>query len=86
MKKFMFSAVALIAFSFAGMANTGGEEKLNNEVDNLIIKEHPCSIVRTLATGLALQEGYSLASALVQGNVAYNNCMASQVDCFEDAY
>jgi hypothetical protein len=31
MKKIMFSAVALIAFSFAGMANTGGEEKLNNE-------------------------------------------------------
>ena len=24
----MFSAVALVAFSFAGMANTGGEEKL----------------------------------------------------------
>ena len=24
----MFSAVTLIAFSFAGMANTGGEEKL----------------------------------------------------------
>jgi hypothetical protein len=32
MKKFMFSAVALIAFSFAGMANTGGEEKLNKEI------------------------------------------------------
>ena len=28
----MFSAVALIAFSFAGMANTGGEEKLKEEV------------------------------------------------------
>lgn len=24
----MFSAIALVAFSFAGMANTGGEEKL----------------------------------------------------------
>jgi uncharacterized membrane protein len=32
MKKFMFSAVALIAFSFAGMANTGGEITLNNDV------------------------------------------------------
>jgi hypothetical protein len=25
-KKFMFSAVALVALSFAGMANTGGEK------------------------------------------------------------
>jgi hypothetical protein len=31
MKKLMFSAVALIAFSFDGMANTGGENKLNEE-------------------------------------------------------
>lgn len=36
MKKFMFSAVALIAFSFAGMANTGGEEKL--EMKKLILE------------------------------------------------
>ena len=27
----MFSAVALVAFSFAGMANTGGEEKLESK-------------------------------------------------------
>jgi hypothetical protein len=45
MKKFMFSAVALIAFSFACMANTGGEEKLelNNEVIQLKIIETPCT-------------------------------------------
>ena len=28
MKKFIYNAVALVAFSFAGMANTGGEEKI----------------------------------------------------------
>ena len=28
MKKVFFSAVALVAFSFAGMANTGGENEL----------------------------------------------------------
>lgn len=29
----MLSAVALVAFSFTGMANTGGEEKLNNNLE-----------------------------------------------------
>jgi hypothetical protein len=28
-KKFIFSAVALVAFSFAGMVNTGGEKGKN---------------------------------------------------------
>ena len=31
MKKFMFSAVALVAFSFAGMANEVNKEKVVNE-------------------------------------------------------
>jgi hypothetical protein len=35
MKKFMLSAVALIVFSFAGMANTGGEEKLNVNIEKI---------------------------------------------------
>lgn len=36
----MYSAVALVAFSFAGMANTGGEEKLEMK-SNLELKTDP---------------------------------------------
>jgi hypothetical protein len=35
----MFSAVALVAFSFIGMANTGGEEKLEL-IETLKLTEH----------------------------------------------
>ena len=39
MKKFIYSAVALVAFSFAGMANTGGEEKIEL-IESLNLLEH----------------------------------------------
>tara|TARA_R110000823_G_scaffold126191_22_gene253241 strand:+ start:274 stop:510 length:237 start_codon:yes stop_codon:yes gene_type:complete len=39
----MFSAVALVAFSFAGMASTGGEEKLNNQLEKVKESETPCT-------------------------------------------
>jgi hypothetical protein len=60
MKKFMFSAVALIAFSFAGMANTGGEEKLN--MKNLISDtiENDTNCLECLDAGM---EEYDLASS-----------------------
>jgi hypothetical protein len=49
MKKFMFSAVALIAFSFAGMANTGTENQLNNEIDLTVKKQTTENVVVRLA-------------------------------------
>jgi hypothetical protein len=73
----MFSAVAFIAFSFAGMANTGGEEKLNN---NLIVDNSlNTSIKNCIDDGdseydLALSGGASEAQATAIMNIAVAMC------------
>lgn len=56
MKKLMFSAVALIPFSFSGMANTGVEEKL--EIKELQLDNFKVPGCRE----------YAIANAVVESN------------------
>jgi len=42
MKKMIFSAVALVAFSFAGMANEVEELEIVNEIQKSVETEDPC--------------------------------------------
>ncbi len=52
-KKFIFSAVALMAFSFAGMANEIEENKVEQKSIRFI---DACAIVATIATHVANEE------------------------------
>ena len=58
-KKFMFSAFALVAFSFAGMANTGGEEKLYNQFINSNNNEIPWCVVYAAVSAIIESTGSS---------------------------
>jgi hypothetical protein len=76
MKNFMFSAVALVAFSFAGMANTGGEEKLN--IKEIIEVEDPnwgCVGVGFAASDAVLENGGTVQQATAAAEAAYNRCL-----------
>lgn len=71
----MFSAVALIAFSFAGMANTGGEEK---EIKILEVKTDCNSLANMVVEHIELVEGISDCELLGHiRDVVYNNCMSN---------
>ncbi len=78
MKKFMFSAIALVAFSFAGMANEVKEKKV--EAETIEIQEEtklllkPCYAVYLDTYQSAIDNGANDTQA---GNVAwaaYSSC------------
>lgn len=69
MKKMIFSAVALVAFSFAGMANEIEEERV------IINNSDTCCIVHDLAYDLAISEGADSETAGKAANIAYENCL-----------
>jgi hypothetical protein len=82
----MFSAVALIAFSFAGMANTGTENQLNNEIDLTVKKQTTENVVVRLAWNECDQlaedvwnafqtAGMSNDSSYAASSAAYNACI-----------
>lgn len=84
MKKVFFSAVALVAFSFAGMANEIEEKKVEvKKVEVETLKGDNCSTIRTLAYNLWISEGYSTQYAVIASNIAYNNCKAMLEDCVD---
>jgi hypothetical protein len=77
MKKFMFSAVALIAFSFAGMANTGGEEKIDQkELEQEVAIRTNCDALANAVMDLYESFGYSVEDAYQYGSDAYHACIA----------
>ena len=83
MKKLMFTAIALVAFSGVSMANTIADEevKKDNEVKKEVViqmKADPCQNVCHLAYDLAISEGASHATADAYGDLVYANCIASQ--------
>ena len=89
MKKFMFSAVALIAFSFAGMANTGGEVNLNVEIDLTIKKQLTESIeMRKPAWNECdqlAQDVWDLSKAInMSDDAAYAASSAAYTACIND--
>ena len=80
----IFSAIALIALSFAGMANEIEEKKVEvKKVEVETLKGDNCSTIRTLAYNLWISEGYSEQYATTASNVAYNNCKAMLEDCVD---
>lgn len=72
----MFSAVALVAFSFAGMANTGGEEKLEFKTGDILVKENPCKAVFTSALSQGAAFGMTEDEAWNYASINYNLCVA----------
>ena len=66
----MFSAVALVAFSFAGMAN--------NEVKILIV-DPSCDDAMFDAMDWAIEEGFDDQTVANVGNWAYANCWLRQI-------
>jgi hypothetical protein len=80
MKKVIFTAIAMIAFSSASMANTIADEEVvteNNkkaEVEN-VAKLHPCVFVGFAAADQAEADGLSPQQVLNAANTAYAVCL-----------
>ena len=73
----IFSAVALVAFSFAGMANEiedVGTKKLQKE-ENKKEKELDCNTVRQMAYLQAMADGFSQQEASGLAYSVYFNCL-----------
>ena len=70
MKKFIFSAVALVAFSFAGMANNEGKEV------EVILKSHPC-VEQWVEDMNVLMDGYNATfeEAEAIADQCFNECL-----------
>ena len=66
MQKMIFSAVALVAFSFAGMANESKEKKVEVERD--------CCAVSDAAFDKARNEGHDSIAASNIALAVYNAC------------
>lgn len=61
-KKFIFSAVALMAFSFAGMANSGVKKKKENQKEKkveVVEKAADCRLSKFQAYSSAIAAGFS---------------------------
>ena len=83
MKKFMFSAVALIAFSVSGMASTGeGKEILKDDLINsvkkteqVVLKLPKCDQLANDVMDAYEANGYSVEQAYDYGLAAYKDCL-----------
>ena len=80
MKKFMFSAVALVAFSFAGMANNSVENDviIENDVakeELLLVSDTPCADKWELTYDGLRDLGYSHDYANGYADSIFNQCM-----------
>jgi hypothetical protein len=82
----IFSAVALVTFSFAGMANNGEVEKKNridletfNNIEYSIVKirKTPCADAWTQNYKSYLQLGYTPESANNHADWLFNACLES---------
>ena len=73
MKKLAFTALAMVAFSGAAMANTVEVAELELKFVN-----DPCSDVCHLAYDLAIKEGADHDTADKSADRVYGNCIASR--------
>lgn len=84
MKKIMFTAIALIAFSGVSMANTISDEEIIEKIhekkeiskETSVIRLHPCVFVGFAVSDAILENGGSGAQAVAGANAAYAACMA----------
>ncbi len=83
MKKVFFSAVALVAFSFAGMANEIEEKKV--EVKTIEIKkisDTPCADMWSKDVEFLMDEfGASLDTAMALADNAFEKCLEDMYGC-----
>ena len=83
MKKFMFSAVALVAFSFAGMANNeekdsktqNREKEVEEKVKTENVLKADCDLVKFQILVWALSADYDTQTATSYSYWAYFNCL-----------
>ena len=76
MKKFMFSAVALVAFSFAGMANETIEKvETNKKVIAKSLMTTDCDKLANDTMDVYEAAGWSVEEAYEKGLEVYNVCI-----------
>lgn len=82
MKKMIFSAVALVTFSFAGMANNVPQKTIETEKNEISIKKeiekkelHPCVFVGFAMADAVEQNGGTPAQITAAAEIGYNLCM-----------
>jgi translation initiation factor 2 alpha subunit (eIF-2alpha) len=77
MKKMIFSAVALVAFSFAGMANELKEEKVetNKKVIAKSLMTTDCNKLANDTMDVYEAAGWSVEEAYEKGLEVYNVCI-----------
>ena len=84
MQKMIFSAVALVAFSFAGMANEIEEKKVEAKttetkkvevLEEKVVLRNNCDLAADAAYELAIFLGASPSNAHGWSELAYNQCL-----------
>lgn len=78
MKKMLFSAIALIAFTATSMAAEGKKErKEEKEKTQKVVKERDCKSEKTIAYLAALGDGFSQEAASGMSYNIYFWCLGS---------
>ncbi|WP_445711181.1 hypothetical protein [Flavobacterium sp.] len=76
MKKLMFSAVALVAFSFAGMASNGeAKEIVKVEIKTEEVGYLPCNDLWHSQVSFYLDCGATLSNAMELADNGYEQCL-----------
>lgn len=78
MKKFMFSAVALVAFSVSGMASTGEENLMLKDLSltTVVVKKN-CDKLANDVMDAYEANGYTVEEAYEYGLTAYTDCLGN---------
>jgi hypothetical protein len=76
MKKMIFSAVALVAFSFAGMANEIDEERV--EIQKIENEPQDCNSMRQILYLSYIAAGFSHAEASAEAYSYYFGCLRNK--------
>jgi hypothetical protein len=75
MKKMIFSAIALVAFSFAGMANEIEDERV--ETKKIENEPQDCNSMRQIMYLAYIGAGYGHSAASAESYAYYFGCMAN---------
>ncbi|WP_298306626.1 hypothetical protein [Flavobacterium sp.] len=77
MKKIMFTAIALVAFSSVSMANTIADDEVvkENEIKKVMLREIPCPTAWSIAYHYARQAGQTEQEAIAIAFAAYDRCL-----------
>ena len=73
MKKILFSAIAMVAFSASGFASTEVVEK-NEKIEKIIKDDTDCDLIWDLSYNLHRSEGKSVNKSRQEADNAKKNC------------